>query len=190
MNISAIINDPRQSPGASSAEDGSIGITSTSIATPSAPTVPGMGVQSSCHDSPSVTADYSDGARLIVSSSDSPSQCVDLAVRPEQAQPAVVTPTTDARARGQKRPAQGDDPAELSAEKKQSKWSTEEDRLLIELRGNGMKWEDIAKHFPGRSGISCRLRFQNYLERRSGWDEEEMNKFARLYQRQEKSHSC
>lgn len=46
-----------------------------------------------------------------------------------------------------------------------------------------MKWEDISKHLPGRSAISCRLRFQNYLERRSEWDEEKKNKLARLYER-------
>jgi hypothetical protein len=48
-----------------------------------------------------------------------------------------------------------------------------------------MKWEDISKHLPGRSAISCRLRFQNYLERRSEWDEEKKNKLARLYERYE-----
>ncbi|KAF2206955.1 hypothetical protein CERZMDRAFT_3729, partial [Cercospora zeae-maydis SCOH1-5] len=67
--------------------------------------------------------------------------------------------------------------------KKQSKWTADEDRSIIELRGNGMKWEDISKHLPGRSAISCRLRFQNYLERRSEWDEEKKNKLARLYER-------
>jgi len=46
-----------------------------------------------------------------------------------------------------------------------------------------MKWEDISKNLPGRSAISCRLRFQNYLERRSEWDEEKKNKLARLYER-------
>ncbi|KAK8200672.1 hypothetical protein M8818_005987 [Zalaria obscura] len=74
-------------------------------------------------------------------------------------------------------------PAENPAKKKQSKWSQEEDAAIIELRGNGMKWEDISKHLPGRSAISCRLRFQNYLERRSEWDEEKKNKLARLYER-------
>lgn len=74
-------------------------------------------------------------------------------------------------------------PAETPAKKKQSKWTTDEDRSIIELRGNGMKWEDISKHLPGRSAISCRLRFQNYLERRSEWDEEKKNKLARLYER-------
>lgn len=70
-----------------------------------------------------------------------------------------------------------------SPAKKQSKWSPEEDALIIELRGNGMKWEDISKRLPGRSAISCRLHYQNYLERRSEWDEERKNKLARLYER-------
>ncbi|PGG98523.1 hypothetical protein AJ79_08837 [Helicocarpus griseus UAMH5409] len=67
--------------------------------------------------------------------------------------------------------------------KKQSKWSAEEDALIIELRGSGMKWEDISKRLPGRSAISCRLHYQNYLERRSEWDEDRKNKLARLYER-------
>lgn len=74
-------------------------------------------------------------------------------------------------------------PSESPAKKKQSKWTADEDAAIIELRGNGMKWEDISKHLPSRSAISCRLRFQNYLERRSEWDEEKKNKLARLYER-------
>ncbi|POS87579.1 hypothetical protein EPUL_001803, partial [Erysiphe pulchra] len=73
-------------------------------------------------------------------------------------------------------------PAESPA-KKQSKWSPEEDSLIIELRGRQMKWEDISKRLPGRSAISCRLHYQNYLERRSEWDEERKNKLARIYER-------
>jgi hypothetical protein len=73
--------------------------------------------------------------------------------------------------------------SESPAKKRQSKWSLKEDAAIIELRGNGMKWEDISKHLPGRSAISCRLRFQNYLERRSEWDDEKKNKLARLYER-------
>lgn len=100
---------------------------------------------------------------------------------------SVPEPTTQATApahasvatkRGQ--PAH---PSESPA-KKQSKWSAEEDALIIELRGSGMKWEEISKRLPGRSAISCRLHYQNYLERRSEWDEERMNKLARLYERQ------
>lgn len=75
-------------------------------------------------------------------------------------------------------PLSDDSPA-----KKQSKWTPEEDNLTIELRGQGMKWDDIAKRIPGRSSISCRLRYQNYLEKRAVWDEEKKNKLARLYAR-------
>jgi hypothetical protein len=70
-----------------------------------------------------------------------------------------------------------------SPAKKQSKWSPDEDAKIIELRGNSMKWEDISKQLPGRSAISCRLHYQNYLERRSEWDEDRKNKLARLYER-------
>ncbi|KAF1352960.1 hypothetical protein EJ07DRAFT_168670 [Lizonia empirigonia] len=70
-----------------------------------------------------------------------------------------------------------------SPAKKQSKWTPEEDNLTIELRGQGMKWDDIAKRLPGRSSISCRLRYQNYLEKRAIWDEEKKDKLARLYAR-------
>lgn len=67
--------------------------------------------------------------------------------------------------------------------KKQSKWSPEEDEKIIRLRGEAMKWEDISKQLPGRSAIGCRLHYQNYLERRSEWDEDGKNKLARLYER-------
>ncbi|CAG5190090.1 uncharacterized protein ALTATR162_LOCUS12127 [Alternaria atra] len=70
-----------------------------------------------------------------------------------------------------------------SPAKKQSKWTPEEDNLTIDLRGQGMKWDDIAKRLPGRSSISCRLRYQNYLEKRAIWDEEKKNRLARLYAR-------
>ncbi|PSN58611.1 hypothetical protein BS50DRAFT_648149 [Corynespora cassiicola Philippines] len=70
-----------------------------------------------------------------------------------------------------------------SPAKKQSKWTTEEDNLTIELRGQRMKWDDIAKRLPGRSSISCRLRYQNYLEKRAVWDEEKKDKLAMLYAR-------
>jgi hypothetical protein len=74
-------------------------------------------------------------------------------------------------------------PAAQPSIKRQAKWSPEEDTLIIELRGKGMKWEDISKRLPGRSAISCRLHYQNYLERRSEWDEDKKDKLARLYER-------
>jgi hypothetical protein len=82
-----------------------------------------------------------------------------------------------------KRPPPTPSHPSASPAKKQSKWTPEEDALIIELRGSGMKWEDISKRLPGRSAISCRLHYQNYLERRSEWDEERKNRLARLYER-------
>jgi len=69
------------------------------------------------------------------------------------------------------------------AVKKQSKWSATEDALIIELRGSGTKWEEISNRLPGRSATSCRLHYQNYLERKAKWDEAKKNKLAMLYKR-------
>ena len=82
-----------------------------------------------------------------------------------------------------KRPRASSPTVQPSPAKRQSKWTPEEDAIIIELRGSGMKWEDISKRLPGRSAISCRLHYQNYLERRSEWDEEKKNRLARLYER-------
>ncbi|KAF2454397.1 hypothetical protein BDY21DRAFT_291337, partial [Lineolata rhizophorae] len=67
--------------------------------------------------------------------------------------------------------------------KRQSKWGPDEDHLIIQLRADGARWEDIARQLPGRTSIGCRLRYQNYLERRPQWTEERKNKMARLYER-------
>ncbi|EQL32399.1 hypothetical protein BDFG_05409 [Blastomyces dermatitidis ATCC 26199] len=45
------------------------------------------------------------------------------------------------------------------SDKKWSKWSSEEDALIIELRQRGMAWGDISKELPGRSALSCRLHY-------------------------------
>jgi hypothetical protein len=97
------------------------------------------------------------------------------------AAPSPASVTYGARARRNMPQSQAS--ASEPPAKKQSKWSAEEDALIIELRGSGMKWDDISKRLPGRSPISCRLHYQNYLEKRSEWDEERKNKLARLYER-------
>ena len=66
--------------------------------------------------------------------------------------------------------------------KRQSKWTENENKSIIKLRNDDMKWEDISKKLPGRSAISCRLHYQNYLERSSEWDEEKRNRLAILYE--------
>jgi Myb-like DNA-binding domain len=94
--------------------------------------------------------------------------------------PAVGLPPTAIPAkRGAETPHQASPPQK----KHHGKWTEEEDNLAIELRRRGMKWEDISKRIPGRSAISCRLRYQNYSEKRPNWDEEKKNKLARLYNR-------
>ncbi|KAK4067939.1 Myb [Trichoderma simmonsii] len=97
---------------------------------------------------------------------------------PPRVGPSAVAPALIPSNRRSMTPHVPDQPV-----KKQSKWSPEEDAIIIELRGRGMKWEDVSKRLPGRSAISCRLHYQNYLERRSEWDEERKNKLARLYER-------
>jgi hypothetical protein len=74
-------------------------------------------------------------------------------------------------------------PPSAAPPKKMGKWTPEEDAIAIELRRKGMKWDDISKQLPGRSPISCRLRYQNYSEKRPDWDEEKKDKLARLYNR-------
>ncbi|KAI4134211.1 MAG: hypothetical protein LQ347_001722 [Umbilicaria vellea] len=97
--------------------------------------------------------------------------------------PRALAPTQQPYPPAQKRPPPTTPHPSASPAKKQSKWTPEEDALIIDLRGSGMKWEDISKRLPGRSAISCRLHYQNYLERRSEWDEERKNRLARLYER-------
>ena len=80
--------------------------------------------------------------------------------------------------------------APTSPAKRQSKWTPEEDALIIQLRGIGKKWDDISKALPGRSPTSCRLRYQNYLERQPEWDEDRKNLLAMLYERYEDENRC
>lgn len=74
-------------------------------------------------------------------------------------------------------------PSASPAKKQNSKWSSDEDELIIQLRGKNMKWDDISQRLPGRTPIACRLHYQNYIERRGPWDEEKKNLLARLYDR-------
>ena len=94
----------------------------------------------------------------------------------QQLTPSLLYPST-------KRPPPTSPHPAASPAKRQSKWTPDEDALIIELRGSGMKWEEISRRLLGRSAISCRLHYQNYLERRSEWDEERKNRLARLYER-------
>jgi hypothetical protein len=95
----------------------------------------------------------------------------------------------EASATGVKR-GQPTHPSETPA-KKNVKWTEDQDAVLVELRGDGMTWDDISKRLPGRTALSCRLHYQNYLERRVQWDEKRKDKLAHLYQRSAKpSFTC
>ncbi|KUL81671.1 hypothetical protein ZTR_11135 [Talaromyces verruculosus] len=40
-----------------------------------------------------------------------------------------------------------------------SKWSSDEEKLLVELREKNVEWEDIVRRFPGRNVNSCQVRY-------------------------------
>lgn len=82
-----------------------------------------------------------------------------------------------------KRASPPDDNRSGPPPKRQSKWNPEEDRKIIAYRGQGMKWSEISARLYPRTEIGCRLHYQNYLEKRSDWDEEKKNKLARVYER-------
>ena len=114
---------------------------------------------------------------------DSPASSGAISRQPSVPSSTATAPSTPGTTSSLKRPSGTQIHPLESPAKKQSKWSPEEDAKIIQLRGEGMKWEDISRHLPGRSAISCRLHYQNYLERRSEWDEDRKNKLARLYER-------
>ena len=86
-----------------------------------------------------------------------------------------------------KRPPPNGNRTSGSPNRSKGKWTAAENARIIVLRGRGMKWDDISLEIPGRSAISCRLHYQNYLEKRADWDEEQRNKLARVYDRYDPS---
>lgn len=68
------------------------------------------------------------------------------------------------------------------------KWTPDEDALIIELRAKGMNWGKISEQIPPRTALGCRLRYQNYIERRFEWEEHHKTKLALLYERY--LHGC
>lgn len=70
-----------------------------------------------------------------------------------------------------------------ASKKTTRQWSKEDSEELVKLRFTGMTWIEIAARFHNRSEIACRLRFQNYLERKHPWTEEQKRTLAQLYNR-------
>ncbi|KAF2845009.1 hypothetical protein T440DRAFT_511846 [Plenodomus tracheiphilus IPT5] len=115
---------------------------------------------------------------LLNSGSESPISLKCSASAASSSDAAPTTCTTTDSACTQSAPLTAETPA-----KKSFVWTIEEDNLMIKFRGQGMKWNDIAEHLPGRSHTSCRQRYQNHLEQRTDWDQEEKNIFSSVYNR-------
>jgi len=96
----------------------------------------------------------------------------------EGGQPSLTPPPAQLPAQALEGMLQGDGSTQSKGKRR---WSPQEDTLVIERRGRGLKWDKVCTLLPGRSALSCRLRYQNYLERRRG-TKEEMNNLARLYE--------
>ncbi|CAL8579397.1 hypothetical protein XPA_005146 [Xanthoria parietina] len=62
-------------------------------------------------------------------------------------------------------------------------WSDADSDKLLKFRGSNMKWDEVASHFPGRTPTACRLRYQNYLEKKHNWNDEKKKSLAVLYDR-------
>ena len=99
----------------------------------------------------------------------------------------LQNPGLNPAAASAKRPPPNGNRTSGSPSRTKGKWTTAENARIIVLRGRGMKWDDISHEIPGRSSISCRLHYQNYLEKRADWGEEQRNKLARVYDRYDPS---
>ncbi len=96
-------------------------------------------------------------------------------------QPPSVFGITQGPGRSNKRLATaGSHPLETQAKEK-SKWGACENTVVIQLRGSALKWDDISERLPGRSTVSCRLHYQNSLERRQEWEEATKTRLAVFY---------
>ncbi|KAL8950158.1 MAG: hypothetical protein Q9222_003786 [Ikaeria aurantiellina] len=105
-------------------------------------------------------------------------------LNPSRFSTAGIHSTAPASAPSGKRTASTSPEESRHASKKPTRqWSKDDSDLLVTLRLQNMKWEDISQRFPGRTPTACRLRYQNYLERRFDWTDEKKQKLARLYER-------
>ncbi|KAL8769821.1 MAG: hypothetical protein Q9209_004259 [Squamulea sp. 1 TL-2023] len=70
-----------------------------------------------------------------------------------------------------------------TSKKPTRQWSEADNEKLLRLRGANMKWDDVARHFEGRTNTACRLRYQNYLEKKHDWTDEKKKSLAVQYER-------
>lgn len=146
---------------------------------------------SCCISAPTSTSHYP----LVTSPSTSSTSQYSISTAPpnpyRQPQPQISTaavriPAAQPRTAATRRRGPPTDPhpdASPAKKEKNQKWTAQEDARLISLRGANMKWADVAARIPGRSETSCRLRYQNYVEKDMVWTEARKDKFARLYDR-------
>ncbi|KAF9015047.1 hypothetical protein BDQ17DRAFT_1535786 [Cyathus striatus] len=73
----------------------------------------------------------------------------------------------------------------LSPNVKKTAWTTDEDKLLIELYNvHGPKWSAIARQIPGRTDDACSKRYREALDpalRKDEWTAEEDEKLLEVY---------
>lgn len=62
------------------------------------------------------------------------------------------------------------------------KWSLEDDLQLLEWRARKMTWSQISKKFTGRTALSCRLHYRNYITKIE-WDKDKLNGLAQCYEK-------
>ncbi|KAI4282634.1 MAG: hypothetical protein L6R38_002794 [Xanthoria sp. 2 TBL-2021] len=68
------------------------------------------------------------------------------------------------------------------SKKPRRQWSDTDSDKLLKLRGANTKWDEVARrHFPGWTPTACRLRYQNYLEKKYNWTDEKKS-LAVLYE--------
>ena len=64
-----------------------------------------------------------------------------------------------------------------------SNWTKSEDDLIVELRAASLPWTEIQERLPGRSALSCALRWECCLGNPDTQDGDELNVFASAYDR-------
>jgi hypothetical protein len=62
-------------------------------------------------------------------------------------------------------------------------WSPQDDALLLSAHTQGLKWRDIARYFPGKTGNACRKRHERVMQQRSpdSWDAVKLENLAKEY---------
>lgn len=63
-------------------------------------------------------------------------------------------------------------------------WTAEEDKTLLNARGQGHHWAQIQRtHFPSKTANACRKRYERLMERRGIYDldREKLEKVAHEY---------